>query len=360
MAVSLCQPNLTLTDPVQIVMEMDRCGSMGVDCFEQCFNHYVDKSAVFHIGDMKLTLTQLHDLMVNTIVSVPDFNFGYDTPGNFLKMDDKDKNKVVFRRQISGTFVGKPWSFNPNLHPVLFTQGRRFLLPVETGHMTVKNGKVVDAVVDAVPGGGPQGAYVLMGGHLPPLSNERVSDNVKLLQKFLSPNSRDLTTYFNFVDSLFHRDFLFYTPGAPKPMNRDGFVNFIRHCFAAFPDLTFGMNLNSNNQTPVCWAKDGSEVDTVILQCVDNGTHTGCAWNPLPELLPAIPITNKKVVSNPESWVVTLKNGQVIRAVCLTPDAGPLRIYQLLGGTIPMTLNQTVGMKSQIPMTQSQTNNMKV
>ena len=85
--------------------------------------------------------------------------------------------------------------------------------------------------------------------------------------------------------------------------------------------------------------KDGSwSADIVVM-----GTHTGAAFSPMPDKLPAIETTNKCVKIGPETFTLWVDaEGKVIKTE-ITPGAtdgtphphGPPGFYAEIGGVLP-------------------------
>ena len=117
-------------------------------------------------------------------------------------------------------------------------------------------------------------------------------------------------------------------------LDKASFGGAAKNLIGSFPDLTF----NFEKATPKR-NKDGSwSADIVVM-----GTHTGAAFSPMPDKLPAIETTNKCVKIGPETFTLWVDaEGKVIKTE-ITPGAtdgtphphGPPGFYAEIGGVLP-------------------------
>ena len=98
---------------------------------------------------------------------------------------------------------------------------------------------------------------------------------------------------------------------------------------ASFPDLTF-------NATKVAPTKqeDGSWAADIVV----TGTHTGAAFTPMADKLPAIETTGTTVTIGPETFTLWADEGKVVKIEITPKEAGnphgPPGFYLGIGGDI--------------------------
>jgi len=121
-----------------------------------------------------------------------------------------------------------------------------------------------------------------------------------------------------------------YAPPVP-PLDLAHMKGAVTNILASFPDLTF----NPEKVKPKFTKDGGWAADIVVV-----GTHTGAAFTPMPDMLPAIDTTKKKVVIGPETFTLyTDASGKVIKTT-VEPlkegaPAGPPGFYVEIGGVMP-------------------------
>ena len=117
----------------------------------------------------------------------------------------------------------------------------------------------------------------------------------------------------------------------PLPLfDKAGFGGAITNLATSFPDLTF-------NDTKVAPTKqeDGSWAADIVV----TGTHTGPAFTPMPDKLPAIETTGTVVTIGPETFTLwTDEEGKVVKIEICPKEAGnphgPPGFYLGIGGGI--------------------------
>ena len=117
----------------------------------------------------------------------------------------------------------------------------------------------------------------------------------------------------------------------PLPLfDKAGFGGAITNLATSFPDLTF-------NATKVAPTKqeDGSWAADIVV----TGTHTGPAFTPMPDKLPAIETTGTVVTIGPETFTVWAdESGKVVKIEICPKEAGnphgPPGFYLGIGGDI--------------------------
>ena len=117
----------------------------------------------------------------------------------------------------------------------------------------------------------------------------------------------------------------------PLPLfDKAGFGGAITNLATSFPDLTF-------NATKVAPTKqeDGSWAADIVV----TGTHTGPAFTPMPDKLPAIETTGTVVTIGPETFTLWAdESGKVVKIEICPKEAGnphgPPGFYLGIGGDI--------------------------
>ena len=117
----------------------------------------------------------------------------------------------------------------------------------------------------------------------------------------------------------------------PLPLfDKAGFSSAMGNLVGSFPDLTF-------NATKVAPTKqeDGSWAADIVV----TGTHTGAAFSPMPDKLPAIETTGTAVSIGPETFTVWADEGGKVCKIEITPKEagnphGPPGFYLGIGGDI--------------------------
>ena len=117
----------------------------------------------------------------------------------------------------------------------------------------------------------------------------------------------------------------------PLPLfDKAGFTSAIGNLVASFPDLTF----NSTKVAPT-QQEDGSWAADIVVP----GTHTGAAFTPMADKLPAIETTGTAVSIGPETFTLWVDaEGKVVK-IEITPKAagnphGPPGFYLGIGGSL--------------------------
>ena len=117
----------------------------------------------------------------------------------------------------------------------------------------------------------------------------------------------------------------------PLPLfDKAGFSSAMGNLVGSFPDLTF-------NATKVAPTKqeDGSWAADIVV----TGTHSGAAFTPMPDKLPAIETTGTAVSIGPETFTVWADEaGKVVKIEIMPKEAGnphgPPGFYLGIGGDI--------------------------
>ena len=117
--------------------------------------------------------------------------------------------------------------------------------------------------------------------------------------------------------------------GAKLDKAKFGFA--AKNLIDSFPDLTF----NSTKVEPKCNLEDGSWAANIVVK----GTHTGAAFTPMPNMLPAIETTNKLVKLGPETFTLWTDRTGKVSKVEIRPSKGhphgPAGFYLEVGGVFP-------------------------
>ena len=117
----------------------------------------------------------------------------------------------------------------------------------------------------------------------------------------------------------------------PLPLfDKAGFSSAMGNLVTSFPDLTF----NSTKVAPTK-QEDGSWAADIVV----TGTHTGAAFTPMADKLPAIETTGTAVSIGPETFTVWADEGGKVCKIEITPKEagnphGPPGFYLGIGGDI--------------------------